>query len=232
MMNTKLLRTTTIALLMCASVTAFALRASAQTRPNIIIFYVDDLGWQGTQLNDVDSPCPYETPNVAKLAKQGMNFTNAYSPAPSCAPSRAGLITGQHPGKLRYTHVTFDRIPTGKPSQEFVDPYLGAHLQMDALTLATALKGNGYRTGHVGKWHLGLSSSLFGFGFCHEDRGVHRKTADRTKDFATADDPKYPLSKIKYPPVSTKNPDGISYPYDGVTESALQFIEELSLIHI
>ena len=124
MMNTKLLRTTTIALLMCASVTAFALRASAQTRPNIIIFYVDDLGWQGTQLNDVDSPCPYETPNVAKLAKQGMNFTNAYSPAPSCAPSRAGLITGQHPGKLRYTHVTFDRIPTGKPSQEFVDPYL------------------------------------------------------------------------------------------------------------
>ena len=222
----KLLRTTTIALLMCALVTAFTSRASAQTRPNIIIFYVDDLGWQGTLLNDVDSPCPYETPNVAKLAKQGMNFTNAYSPAPSCAPSRAGLITGQHPGKLRYTHVTFGRIPTGKPSQEFVEPYLGAHLQMDALTLATALKGNGYRTGHVGKWHLGLSSSLFGFDFSYEDRGVHRSTADRTKDFATADDPKYPLSKIKYPPLSTKNPDGISYPYDGVTESALQFMQE------
>jgi len=184
--------------------------------PNIIIFYVDDLGWQGTQLNDVDSPCPYETPNLVKLATQGMNFTQAYSAAPTCAPSRAGIITGQHPGKLRYTHVTFDRIPTGKPSQEFVEPYLGAHLQMDALTLATA----------VGKWHLGLSSSLFGFDFSHEDRGVHRKTDDRTKDFATADDPKYPLSKIKYPPLSTKNPDGISYPYDGVTESALQFIED------
>ena len=222
----KLFRTTTIALLMCTSVTAFTLRASAQTRPNIIIFYVDDLGWQGTQLNDVDSPCPYETPNVAKLAAQGMNFTQAYSAAPTCAPSRAGILTGQHPGKLRYTHVTFDRIPKGKPTQEFVDPYLGAHLQMDALTLATALKGNGYRTGHVGKWHLGLSSSLFGFDFSHEDRGVHRKTPDRTKDFATADDPKYPLSKIKYPPVSTKNPDGISYPYDGVTESALKFMEE------
>ena len=223
----KLLRTTTIALLMCASVTAFTLRASAaETRPNIIIFYVDDLGWQGTQLNDVDSPCPYETPNVVKLAAQGMNFTQAYSAAPTCAPSRAGILTGQHPGKLRYTHVTFDRIPKGKPTQEFVDPYLGAHLQMDALTLATALKGNGYRTGHVGKWHLGLSSSLFGFDFSHEDRGVHRKTPDRTKDFATADDPKYPLSKTKYPPVSTKNPDGISYPYDGVTESALQFMQE------
>ena len=168
---------------------------------------------------------PYETPNMVKLAAQGMNFTQAYSAAPTCAPSRAGILTGQHPGKLRYTHVTFDRIPKGKPTQEFVDPYLGAHLQMDALTLATALKGNGYRTGHVGKWHLGLSSSLFGFDFSHEDRGVHRKTPDRTKDFATADDPKYPLSKIKYPPVSPKNPDGISYPYDGVTESALKFIE-------
>ena len=192
--------------------------------PNIIIFYVDDLGWQGTQLNDVDSPCPYETPNVAKLATQGMNFPQAYSAAPTCAPSRAGLITGQHPGKLRYTHVSFDRIPKGRATEEFVDPYLGAHLQMDALTLATALKRNGYRTGHVGKWHLGLSSSLFGFDFSHEDRGVHRKTADRTKDFSTVDDPKYPLSKIKYPPLSTKKPDGISYPYDGVTESALEFM--------
>jgi len=225
-MNMKLLKTTTIALLICAWVTAFTLRASADTRPNIIIFYVDDLGWQGTQLNDVDSPCPYETPNVVKLATQGMNFTQAYSAAPTCAPSRAGLITGQHPGKLRYTHVTFDNLPKNRPTEEFSDPYLGAHLQMDALTLATALKGNGYRTGHVGKWHLGLSSSLFGFDFSHEDRGVHRKTADRTKDFSTADDPKYPLSKIKYPPVSPKKPDGISYPYDGVTESALQFIEE------
>ena len=222
----KLLRTTTIALLICVFITAFTVRASAQTRPNIIIFYVDDLGWQGSQLNDVDLPCPYETPNMVRLAAQGMNFTQAYSAAPSCAPSRAGLITGQHPGKLRYTHVSFDKIPKNRPTEEFSEPYLGAHLQMKALTLATALKDNGYRTGHVGKWHLGLSSSLFGFDFSHEDRGVHRSTPDRTKDFATADDPKYPLSKIKYPPASPKHPDGISYPYDGVTESALQFIEE------
>lgn len=222
----KRLKTTIIALLMYVSATAFTSHASADRRPNIIIFYVDDLGWQGTQINDVDSPCPYETPNVVKLAAQGMNFTQAYSAAPSCAPSRAGLITGQHPGKLRYTHVTFDNLPRNRPTEELSEPYLGAHLQMDALTMATALKDNGYHTGHVGKWHLGLSSSLFGFEFSHEDRGVHRKTADRTKDFATADDPKYPLSQMKYPPFSTKNPNGISYPYDGVTETALQFIEE------
>ncbi|MDF1737881.1 MAG: sulfatase [Verrucomicrobiales bacterium] len=198
----------------------------AELKPNILIFYVDDLGWQGSQLNDVDKPCNYETPNVLKLAEQGMNFTQGYSAAPTCAPSRAGIITGQHPGKLRYTHVLFDRITTGKASEEFVDPYLGSHLQLDALTLATALGANGYHTGHVGKWHLGLSSSLFGFDFSHEERGVHRKTADRTKDFATFDDPTYPLSKEKYPPFSDKKPDGISYPYDDVTETALKFIEE------
>lgn len=205
---------------------ASSFASAAEIKPNILIFYVDDLGWQGTQLNDVDKPCPYETPNVLKLAELGMNFTQGYSSAPTCAPSRAGLITGQHPGKLRYTHVLFDRIIKGKPTEEFVDPYLGSHLQLDALTLATALQENGYHTGHVGKWHLGLSSSLYGFEFSHEDRGVHRKPADRTKDFATFDDPKYPLSQEKYPPFSDKKPEGISYPYDGVTENALKFMAQ------
>jgi arylsulfatase A-like enzyme len=220
-----LLKTLIMTPLMCACAAALTpVTAAADTRPNILIFYVDDLGWQGTPLNDVDSPCPYETPNVVKLAAQGMNFSQAYSAAPTCAPSRAGLITGQHPGKLRYTHVLFGTIPKGRASEALVDPYLGAHLPMEALTLATALKDNGYHTGHVGKWHLGLSSSLFGFAFSHEQRGVHRKTADRTKDFATADDPQYPLSQKKYPPISAKKPDGISYPYDDVTETALKFM--------
>lgn len=205
---------------------ASSLAFSADIRPNILIFYVDDLGWQGTQLNDLDKPCPYETPNVVKLAEQGMNFTQGYSSAPTCAPSRAGIITGQHPGKLRYTHVLFDRIIKGKRTEELVDPYLGSHLQLDALTLATVLQDNGYHTGHVGKWHLGLSSSLYGFEFSHEERGVHRKLADRTKGFSTAGDPKYPLSEEKYPPFSDKKPDGISYPYDDVTETALKFMAE------
>ena len=200
--------------------------AIASPPPNIIIFYVDDLGWQDVQLNDLDVPCAYETPNVVKLAKAGMNFTQGYSPAPTCAPSRAGILTGQHPGKLRFTHVTGSSIPDGKATDEFVEPYLGAHMPLDALTLATALNANGYKTGHSGKWHTGLTSAEFGFEITDQDRGIHRGMEDRTKDFATFDDSKWPLSQKKYPPFSEKKPDGISYPYDRVTESALTFMEQ------
>ncbi|GAA5507508.1 sulfatase [Novipirellula caenicola] len=194
--------------------------------PNIIIFYVDDLGWQDVQLNDVDDPCPYETPNIVKLAKAGMNFTEGYSPAPSCSPSRAGIITGQHPAKIRLTHVDLGVIRKGSKTDRVVAPYLEKPLDRDLLTLADAMKANGYRTGHSGKWHVGLTAASYGFDTVNQDRGPHRSVPDRTKDFATSDDPKFPLSKEKYPPVSKKKPEGISYPYDEVTGSAIEFMAQ------
>lgn len=200
--------------------------AKGVSKPNVIIFYVDDLGWQDLELNDLDDPCPYETPNVKRLAASGMNFTQGYAPAPTCSPSRAGIITGQHPAKLGLTHVHLGSMQNGAKSQRLVAPYLESHLDLDALTLADALKRNGYRTGHSGKWHVGLTASNYGFEVVDQDRGVHRGMEDRTKDFATADDKRYPLSEEKYPPFSDKFPDGISYPYDQVTESALSFMKE------
>ncbi|MCP5536220.1 MAG: sulfatase [Akkermansiaceae bacterium] len=194
--------------------------------PNIIIFYVDDLGWQDVQLNDVDKPCPYETPNIIKLAASGMNFTQAYSPAPTCSPSRAAINCGQHPAKTRFTHVTLDDRKDARKTERLIAPYLEAQLDRHLLTSADALKANGYRTGHCGKWHAGLSSASYGFEVVNEDRGMHRGMPDRTKGFATAKDPKYPLSKEKYAPFSEKKPEGISYPYDEVTESAIKFMAE------
>ncbi len=200
--------------------------AIADEQPNIVIFYVDDLGWQDIEVNDLDNPCPYETPNIKKLAVTGMNFTQAYSPAPTCSPSRAGIITGQHPAKIRLTHVDLGAAKPGRSTERLVAPFLQSHLDLDVLTLADAMKQNGYRTGHVGKWHVGLTSESYGFDFVNQTRGIHRRVDDRTKDFATAGDKKYPLSKEKYAPVSDKNPDGISYPYDELTESAIQFMDE------
>lgn len=203
-----------------------SLYVSALEKPNVILFFVDDLGWQDVQLNDLDEPCPYETPNVIKLAEAGMNFTQGYSSAPTCSPSRAGIITGQYPAKLKLTHVDLGARKNGQKTDRLVAPYLESHLGLDELTLADALKQNGYRTGHSGKWHVGLTAASYGFDVVDQDRGVHRGMNDRTKDFATADDKRWPLSMEKYPPVSRKKPDGISYPYDQVTESALAFMKE------
>lgn len=200
--------------------------ASAVEQPNIVIFYVDDLGWQDVQLNDLGEPCPYDTPNLVRLAESGMNFTEAYSPAPTCSPSRAGILTGQHPARLGLTHVTLGSTKKPKKNVRLVDPYLDVHLDMDALTLADAMKSNGYRTGHSGKWHVGQTAASYGFEVVDQDRGFHRSMGDRTKDFATAKDKKYPLSEEKYPPFSDKKPNGISYPYDQVTESAITFMAE------
>lgn len=200
--------------------------AQAVQQPNIIIFYVDDLGWQDVQLNDVDEPCPYETPNIVKFAESGMNFTQGYSPAPTCSPSRAGIITGQHPAKIGLTHVTLGAMKAGKKSEPLMEPYIQDPLDLNLLTLADALAANGYRTGHSGKWHVGLNAASYGFQVVNQDRGPHRGMEDRTKGFATANDKQYPLSKEKYPPYSDKKPEGISYPYDEVTESALQFMAD------
>ncbi len=199
---------------------------SASTKPNIIIFYVDDLGWQDVQLNDLDEPCAYDTPHIKKLAEAGMNFSLAFSSAPTCSPSRAGIITGQHPAKIGLTHVDLSIIKAGVADQRLVSPYIQGPMDLKLLTLADALKANGYRTGHSGKWHVGSTAASYGFDVVNQERGAHRRMVDRTKGFATDNDRKYPLSEEKYFPTSEKKPDGISYPYDEVTESALDFMEK------
>ena len=203
-------------------------KVSTIEKPNVIIFYVDDLGWQDSQLNDLDHPTPWETPNMLALANRGMNFTQAYSPAPTCAPSRGGLLSGQHPAKTNLTHVTGKTVPKANKSySRLIGPYYNEHLSHETLTLAEALRDNGYKTGHVGKWHLGkeaINSPLAnGFDFSFDGRGAHRGSKARHKDF---DNKTFPLSKEKYAPFSKKNPNGISYPLDDVTENALNFVNK------
>ena len=80
-------------------------------RPNVIVFYVDDLGWQDTELNDEGATVPWETPNMLSLAATGANFSQAYSPAPTCAPSRTAMMSGRHTTQTKMTHVSGGRIP-------------------------------------------------------------------------------------------------------------------------
>ncbi|MEP3838634.1 MAG: sulfatase [Algibacter sp.] len=203
-------------------------------KPNVIIFYADDLGWQDVELNDLDEPCAWDTPNIAKLAKDAMNFTNAYSAAPTCAPSRSALLSGLHPAKTGITNVTGGGIPKPHRNSKFISPFFPEGLMPENFTIAEALKMNGYRTGHVGKWHAGSleiqKSSNQGFDFTHESRGAHqgpKGANNRVNYFATHDkNDKYRLSEEKYFPFTKESPNGISYPKDEVTENALKFIKE------
>jgi len=222
-----------IMVLFLFSLSIKAQKKTNDIKPNIIIFYADDLGWQDTELNNLDEPSPWETPNILKLAADGLNFTNAYSPAPSCAPSRSAMLTGWHPVRTGITHVAGGRVPDKRYSTH-ISPFYPLGLSPENFTIAEALKMNGYSTGHVGKWHTGSleiqSSKNQGFDFVFESRGAHqgpKNGENRLTEFATHDekDP-YRLSEKKYSPYTKEFPNGISYPNDEVTNKALEFMDK------
>ena len=129
---------TSFALALAAAASVHAADASSK-KPNIIIILADDLsygdlGYTGQRL--------ISTPHIDLLAAGGMRFTQAYSGAPECAPSRASLMTGMHMGHCRI------RSNTAKPGE--------GYLKKEDVTLAEMLKSAGYTTGFVGKWGIGL----------------------------------------------------------------------------
>jgi arylsulfatase A-like enzyme len=109
----------------------------AATQPNILLVYVDDLGFG--DLGSYGHPV-LQTPNIDALANDGLRFTSNYSPSALCSPSRAGLLTGRTP----YRTGIKSWIPHGS----------GIYLRDEEITLAEVLKDAGYATAHIGKWHL------------------------------------------------------------------------------
>jgi len=127
--------------------------AEDQTRPpNIVLIMADDLGWK--DLNCYGNP-KLDTPNIDRLATQGMLFTDAYSASPVCTPTRAALMTGQSPARLNITNHASGHSPNFQlPGTDLVTPTWLRHLPLERVTLAEQLKAAGYATAFVGKWHL------------------------------------------------------------------------------
>ncbi len=117
-------------------------RATAATaRPNIVFIYVDDLGYGDLSCYGATR---VSTPNIDGLAKRGLRFTDVHTSAATCTPSRYTLLTGEYSFRMKGAKV----LPGDAP----------ALIQPGRVTLASMLKQQGYRTGVVGKWHLGLGN--------------------------------------------------------------------------
>ena len=117
----------------------FIISQSFSQKKNVLVFIVDDLGYH--DLSSKGSTF-YETPNIDKLAKQGIDFENAYVSHPRCLPSRYGLQTSKTPGR--------NRVPGGKNVGFIMD---------DDITIGEAFQQNGYETFFAGKWHLGKTEN-------------------------------------------------------------------------
>ncbi len=202
-------------------------------KPNVVLFLVDDMGWMdstpyGSQY--------YETPNMKRLAAQSMRFTDAYA-VPLCSPTRASILSGQYSSRHGVTSASGHQpaapadaspYPARAPAnQQFIYARSRNYLDLDLVTLAEVLHGAGYRAGHFGKWHLGLSQEHWperhGFEVAFHAQpspgppgsnyfspyGVH-KTGEPS--------PRHPVGTI------TDGPDG-EYITDRLTDEAINFIE-------
>lgn len=191
---------------------------TARPQPNIVVLMTDDLGWQDVDCYDIDEPNAFITPRIDALASEGVLFWRAYSPAPTCAPSRCAVISGVHPARARKTH-----IKGGTPPHPYSDksrmltPWYSARTPVGDYTVASAMKDHGYTTGHVGKWHISYSepkATELGFDVSYGSRVSKALMKNRLEDFATtAEEDPYRL-------------DENGFPFNQTTANAIQFVDE------
>ena len=193
------------------------------SKPNVVLILTDDLGWQDVKCYDIDEPSPMETPNIDRLAERGVKFWQAYSPAPTCAPSRCAIMSGNHPARAQKTHVVGGAPPTPnhKLAWSMIAPWYSGRMPANEMTIARVLRENGYVTGHSGKWHMAIDHKAFpqpedqGFDWTRSSRGARSgMSTNRLTNFAT---------------YQSKDPfklDQNGFPFHQTNEDALTFLRQ------
>jgi arylsulfatase A len=171
-------------------------------KPNFLFILADDLGW--SQVGCYGSRY-YETPNIDRLADQGMRFTDAYAACPVCSPTRASIMTGKYPARL---HLT-DFIAGGNyPYEKYKQPDWQKFLPLKEITIAEALKTAGYATASFGKWHLSIDKKP-------------PKSLPYNPDKQGFDE-----YFVTYKPTSNHNPESDAHNVQIITDKSLEFIEK------
>ena len=205
---------------------------AADRPPNVVLFLVDDMGWMDSTPY---GSTYYDTPNMQRLANQGMRFTRAYS-QPLCSPTRACLLTGQNAARHGIIVPNGHQPPaprslpeSGPANVPVLYPTSQSYLDPAAYTLSEALRDAGYRTGHFGKWHLGLTEPHWperqGFEVafhCHPDPGP---PGGYFSPYGVSPPGTQKPAKQQRVGTITDGPPG-EYITDRLTDEAIRFVEE------
>ena len=135
----------------------WSISATAESRPNILFLLSDDQDWTESSVQmHPDYPgaksSHIRTPNLERLAADGMRFSRAYAPAPVCAPTRISLQTGKSPAQLHWTKAS--RPYTAAEGFKLIPPQNIRSIPESEITIGERLKSSGYATAHYGKWHI------------------------------------------------------------------------------
>ncbi len=180
--------------------------------PNVVLMIIDDLGWVDT---GVYGSAFYETPNIDRLAAQGVRFTQFYTASPVCSPTRASIMTGKHPARLNLTNWI-----GGEQAGKLLPAEYVRRLPLAEVTVGEAFKDAGYTTGYIGKWHLGAE------GYLPESQGFEYTVA--VNHAGQPGSYFYPYRSANWPATDVPDlDDGIEGEYltDRLTNEAVDFLE-------
>jgi len=183
------------------ALTSALAKSDITARPNFLFILADDLGW--SQIGCYGSNY-YETPNIDRLAREGMRFTDAYAACPVCSPTRASIMTGKYPARL---HLT-DFIAGGNfPYEKYAQPEWRKYLPLEEITIAEILKTAGYATASFGKWHLSID-----------------KKPPKSLPF-NPDKQGFDEYFVTYKPSSKADPESDAHNVEAITRKSLDFME-------